>query len=291
MASRKFNKSVPYLLILPALAIIFPLLIYPVFYNVYLSFFSWKVLPPTFNFVKLQNYLDVFNNPVFWNSVKITLQFTGIVVGIQFVLGLGLAYLLNGQKFAKQTTRSIVLIPYISAPAIISLIWRLLWDPDLGQINQILRFFGIRGPGWIADPATSLFSVTVTEIWRGIPFVILVLLAGLQALPDEPYDAAKVDGASSVQIFFLITVPLLKTIIWIVLLFQTIFTLRAFDIIWVLTGGGPGGSTQTLSIMIYRTMFRFWDGGTSSTLSVIILILTLLISFVFFRYLYKEMEV
>jgi multiple sugar transport system permease protein len=207
MASRKFNKSIPYLLILPALAIIFPLLIYPVFYNVYLSFFSWKVLPPAFNFVKLQNYFDVFNNPVFWNSVKITLQFTGIVVGIQFVLGLGLAYLLNGQKFAKQTTRSIVLIPYISAPAIISLIWRLLWDPDLGQINQILRFFGIRGPGWIADPATSLFSVTVTEIWRGIPFVILVLLAGLQALPDEPYDAAKVDGASSVQIFFLITVP------------------------------------------------------------------------------------
>ena len=131
---------------------------------------------------------------------EITLQFTGIVVGIQFVLGLGLAYLLNGQKFAKQTTRSISSSP-ISVPAIISLIWRLLWDPDLGQINQILRFFGIRGP-MDCRSGNLAFSVTVTEIWRGIPFVILVLLAGLQALPDEPYDAAKVDGASSVQIFF-----------------------------------------------------------------------------------------
>ena len=278
------------MLILPALAIIFPLLIYPVFYNVYLSFFSWKVLPPAFNFVKLQNYFDVFNNPVFWNSVKITLQFTGIVVGIQFVLGLGLAYLLNGQKFAKQTTRSIVLIPYISAPAIISLIWRLLWDPDLGQINQILRFFGIRGPGWIADPATSLFSVTVTEIWRGIPFVILVLLAGLQALPDEPYDAAKVDGASSVQIFSHYRTAF-KNHYLDCSSFSNYFHLAGFRYHLGFNRWWTGGSTQTLSIMIYRTMFRFWDGGTSSTLSVIILILTLLISFVFFRYLYKEMEV
>jgi len=291
MASKRFKKSIPYLLMLPALAIIIPLLIYPVLYNIYLSFFSWKVFRPVFKFVKFENYLAILNDPIFLNSLKITLQFTGVVVGIQFILGLGLAYILNGQKFAKQATRSIVLIPYISAPAIISLIWRLIWDPDLGPINQFLRYFGINGPGWISDPATSLFSVTTTEIWRGVPFVVLVLLAGFQSLPDEPYDAAKVDGASSVQIFFLITLPLLKTIIWIVLLFQTVFTLRAFDTIWVLTGGGPGDSTQTLSIMIYRTMFRFWDGGMSSTLSVIILIVTLLISFIFFRYLYKEMEV
>lgn len=291
MTSKKLSKSIPYLLLLPALAVIFPLLIYPVFYNVYLSFFSWQIFPPVFDFVNIQNYADLLSNPIFWNSVKITIYFTFMVVAIQFVLGLGLSSLLHGQIFARQTTRSIMLIPFISAPAIVSLIWRLLWDPDLGQINQILRYFGIRGAGWIADPATSLFSVTVTEIWRGIPFVTLVLLAGLQALPDEPYDAAKVDGASQIQIFFLITLPLLKTIIWIILLFQTIFTLRVFDTIWVLTGGGPGGSTQTLSILIYRTMFRFWDGGTSSTLSVIMLILTLLISVIFFRYLYKEMEV
>jgi len=291
MAPKWFKKSTPYLLMLPALAIIVPLLIYPVIYNVYLSFFSWEVFHPVFKFVKFENYLAILNDPIFLNSLKITLQFTGVVVGIQFILGLGLAYLLNGQKFAKQATRSIMLIPYISAPAIISLVWRLIWDPDLGPINQFLRYFGINGPGWIADPATSLFCVTVTEIWRGVPFVVLVLLAGLHSLPDEPYDAAKVDGASSVQIFFLITLPLLRTIIWIVLLFQTVFTLRAFDTIWVLTGGGPGDSTQTLSIMVYRTMFRFWNGGMSSTISVIILILTVLISFIFFQYLYKEMEV
>lgn len=124
-----------------------------------------------------------------------------------------------------------------------------------------------------------------------MPFVALVLLAGLHVLPPESYDAARVDGASSWQILAYITIPLMKPIILIIILFQTVFTLRVFDTIWILTSGGPADSTLTLSVLIYKAMFRFWDGGQSSTLSVIMLALTLLISFIFFKFLYKEMEV
>ncbi len=276
---------------MPALAIMVILLIYPLFRNLFLSFFSFSVLFPDYQFVALKHYTKLSRDPYFWKAVKITFLYTGVVVSAQFFIGMGIAFLLYRKIRGVRILRVLVLLPYLSSSAVTGLMWRILWDADFGPINQVMRYMGIRGPAWIGSTSTAFWSLTVTETWRSMPFVALVLLAGLQALPRKPYEAAEMDGASRWQVFVHITLPLLKPIILIILLFQTIFTFRAFDIIWILTGGGPGGTTMTLSILIYRTLFRFWKGGASAAISVVMLAFTLIISSIYFRILYKEMKI
>jgi multiple sugar transport system permease protein len=291
MSSRGFRKQlVPYLLLLPSALVVFPLLIYPLIQNVILSFFSYNVVFPRFKYVGSANYSKLLGDKVFQLSVLITLVYTGVSVLAEFVVGMGMALMLNARIALKRAYRLLALSPYLSPPAVVALIWRLLWDPDLGPINLVLRSFGIDGPAWIAQRSTALFSVIFTTVWRDMPFVALVVLAGLQSLPQEPFDAAEVDGATRLQIFRLITLPMLRPVISIILLFQTIFTLRLFDIIWVLTEGGPAGVTMTQSIMIYKTLFRFFDGGQSSAMSVVLLSITGLLSIAYFRVLSKEIQ-
>ena len=280
----------PYCLLLPAFCIIFPILIYPLIRNIYLSFFSYNIIIPDFKFVAFKNYTKILSSQVFLKAVRITLIYTVIAVSVEFVWGMGLALVLNANIRLRRLYRILAILPYLAPPAVIGLIWRLFWDPEFGPINKIIRVFGINGPAWIADKSFALYSVIFTNVWRDMPFVALIFLSGLQSLPRDPYDAAMVDGATRFQIFRLITLPLLKPIISVILLFQTIFTLRTFDIIWILTEGGPGGSTQTISVIIYRTLFRFFDGGRTSAMSVILLSLSGLLSWGYFRVLYKEME-
>lgn len=287
-ASRR--QLVPYLLLLPSAAVVLPLLIYPLIQNVIFSFFSYNVVLPKFRYVGLANYAKLFADKVFRLSVLITLAYTGISVAAEFVFGMAMALMLNARMALRRAYRLLALSPYLSPPAVMALIWRLLWDPDLGPINAVLRSLGISGPAWIAQPSTALFSVIFTTVWRDMPFVALVVLAGLQSLPQEPYDAAAVDGATRFQIFRMITLPMLRPVISIILLFQTIFTLRLFDIIWVLTEGGPASVTMTQSIMIYKTLFRFFDGGQSSAMSVVLLSITGILSLVYFSVLSREIQ-
>ncbi len=291
MSGRAFRKQlVPYLLLLPSAVVVLPLLIYPLIQNVIFSLFSYNVVLPKFTYVGLANYAKLFADRVFHSSVLITLAYTAISVLAEFVFGMAMALMLNARMALRRVYRLLALSPYLSPPAVMALIWRLLWDPDLGPINAVLRSLGIEGPAWIAQPSTALFSVIFTTVWRDMPFVALVVLAGLQSLPQEPYDAAAVDGASRVQIFRMITVPMLRPVISIILLFQTIFTLRLFDIIWVLTEGGPASVTMTQSIMIYKTLFRFFDGGQSSAMSVVLLSITGILSLVYFSVLSREIQ-
>jgi len=288
---RILNRALPYLLLLPAGAVILPLLIYPLFRNLILSFYSYEVLFPQFDYVGLGNYRDLFNREMFLISIRVTLVYTFFAVLFKFVIGMGLALLLNLDIYFRRFLRLFAMIPYLTAPALVALIWRLFWDPDLGPINSVLLVMGVQGPAWIAQKSTALFSVIYTTVWRDMPFVALVFLAGLQSLPEDPYDAAKVDGCTAWQTFWHITIPMLKPIIMIIVLFQTIFTLRIFDIIYVLTGGGPGAATQTFSILIYTTLLRMWQGGAAAATSVILLSITTALSLVFFRVLYREMDV
>lgn len=287
------KKVTPYFLIIPSLIVILLMLIYPLVRNVYLSFQTWNIISPSpiYKFIGFKNYLKLFNDNIFWSSLRITIYYVLLTVSIEFVGGFGLAHYLNLKMKWQTFWRNIAILPWLCPPAVMALIWRLLWDPDLGPFNAILRLFGLKGPAWIADPKMAFYSVAISESWKDLPFVALMLLSGLQSLPQEPYDAAKVDGASSWKIFYFITIPLLKPIILIVILFQIIFKLRSFDIIWIMTGGGPGGSTQTLSILIYKTLFRFFKGGESAALSVIMLFLTVLISIIFFKQIYKETDI
>lgn len=285
-----WRRLVPYMLVLPSLAVIVPVLVYPLIYNVYLSLFEWDLISFSTYYVGFDNYADLFSQGRFWTAVRVTTIFTVVSVLLQLVAGFCLALILNQSLVLKRLMRSLVVLPFIISPAVVGLIWRLIWDPDFGHLNAILTTLGMSPPAWIADTSWALFSVIVTEVWFNSPFVGLVLLAGLQVLPKDPLEAAEVDGATKWQVFRYITIPLMRPIISLILMIQTVFTLRAFDTIWVLTGGGPANSTLTFSILVYRSLFRYFDGGAASTISVIVLLITLIFAGFLFRGFSKEVD-
>lgn len=284
-------RILPYLLLLPPLAVSGMFLIYPLCNNIYLSLFSFGLVNPVYKFVGLTTYSKLFSTPSFWDTIIRTFVFTGSVVTAQFFTGMGIALLLNKEIKGQRLFRFLILLPYVTTRTVVALMWRILFDPDFSPINTFLRWAHFDPPAWIAEPSTALWAVVIAKTWNVMPFVALILLAGLQSLPQEPYDAARVDGGSTWQIFTLVTLPLMRPIIIVVLMFQTIFTFRTFDVIWVLTGGGPGDATTLLGVLIYRTLFWFWKGGTGAAISVVMLIFTLFTCILFFHFLSKELEV
>ncbi len=286
----RIKLFIPYLLLLPAFAILGIILIFPLLKNVYLSLWQWRLMNPSdTDFVALRNYIEMFSDPLFWQVVRFTLVFTGLTISGEFLLGLGSALLLNWMRRGKGIITTLMILPYMVAPISVGLTWRLLWLEN-GIINYILSIFAIQPVEWLVDRTGVLAAVCISQIWRFTPFVTMILLAGLTSMPTEIFDAAEVDGATRWQVFRRLTLPLLRASITVALLFQTIFTLRVFDIIYILTGGGPGTETLPLGILIYKTYFRYMEGGSAASLSVFLLILGALVSWFYIRFVYKEQE-
>jgi multiple sugar transport system permease protein len=286
------RKAVPYLLIAPSFILLAVVLLYPIIYNLFLGFWQWRFTDlDNVKFVGLENYRYlIFEDPDFWPSLKFTLLFTVVTLGVEFFAGLGSALLLNRLKTGKQIITALVLLPYMVAPIAAGLVWRLFWARDFGLVNWGLHFFGVGPVNWLGDAQTALWSVAVPEIWRSMPFVILLLLAGLTSMPTDIFEAARSDGANRWQSFRYLTLPLLLPSITIALVFQSIFKLRVFDLVFILTGGGPGVETTSLGILVYRTYFRYFEGGAAAAQSVVLLVLGAGISFVYLKLLYKQVE-
>jgi len=202
-------------------------------------------------------------------------------------LGLALALLLNHEIRGRGVFRAALLVPMMLPAVVVGVVWRLMLNPNFGAINGTLKGFGFNTEAltWTASPRLALLSVIVVDIWQWTPFVFLVLLAGLQAIPQEPYEAAKIDGSSQWQTFRYVTLPLLKPAILIALLLRTMDLLRVFDQIFILTEGGPGFATETISLYIYRAAFRFFDFGYAAAMSFVLLAITNVISVVYIRFL------
>ncbi|MHB1007456.1 MAG: carbohydrate ABC transporter permease [Chloroflexota bacterium] len=273
----------PYLWLLPTLGILAVLLVYPLLYSLYLSFHNWDLLRPDRlgTFVGLSNYARLLGSTDFRVSLNVTLIWTFITVAAEFVFGFAIALILDKQVRMKGFIRTLCILPMMLTPVVVALMWKFLWSPQFGFINYLLTVLGMRPVDWFSDAVPAMGAVMVTEVWSHTSFVVLVLLAALQALPEEPYEASRIDGASKIQSFWYITVPLLTPAIVVVLIFRTIFAFRAFDLIWVLTGGGPVNSTLTLSVYIYRLAFRYWDLGYASALAWVMLIISMIISIIY----------
>jgi len=203
---------------------------------------------------------------------------------------LGLAVLLDRPLRGRSLFRSALLIPMMLPPVVVGVVWRLMLNADFGAINGTLKGAGANTDSltWTASPVLALASVIAVDIWQWTPFMFLVLLAGLQAIPQEPYEAALIDGSSAWQTFRYVTLPLLKPAILIALLLRTMDLLRVFDQIFILTEGGPGFATETVSLYIYRTAFRFFDFGYAAAMSFVLLVLTNIISVSYIRLLQKQ---
>lgn len=279
------RESTPYLILVPTIAFILMITIFPMVYSLYISFLDINLMKPYAkeSFIGFGNYLYLLQDGRFWNSMINTLVLTGSGVTIEFMLGLGIALLLNREIRGSRVIRTLILVPFMTTPVVIGLIWRFLYHYDLGFINYFLRLIHLPGYLWLSDKSMALKSVIIVDVWQWTPLVALILLAGLQSLPREPYEASMVDGCSLWQTFRYITFPLLSPAILVALLIRTMDAIKLYDLIYVLTGGGPGITTETISFYLYVIGFKFFYIGRASAGSYFLLIIIIMISMLYIR--------
>src|SRR5262245_38569276 len=259
--------------LLPGLVFLFAIDLIPLLYSLWVSFYDWWLIRPRdVRFVGLANYVRLAVDPEARRAVVVTTLFTVGAVVVEFLAGLGLA-LLFAQPFRfLRPLRVLLLLPLFVVPVVGATMWRVIFHPEVGVLNYYLGWLGLGQPAWLSDPTLALVSITLVDAWRTIPFMFLVLYAGLEVLPAELFEAAAVDGASRWQSFRYVTVPLLTYIMLVALLIRGMDAFREFDIIFVLTSGGPGTATQTIQILNYRA-FGLGHMGVANSIGIVTLIL------------------
>jgi multiple sugar transport system permease protein len=240
-------------------------------------------------FVGLTNYITVLTSSQFWNSLMVTLLFTSTAVALEVLLGFVVALLLSQGLRGERLFRIILIFPLVTTPVVVGLTWRALFNNQYGIINYYLGIMGLPTPNWLGDIVMGFPSVVLVDCWQWTPFTGLILLAGLQALPRAPYEAAMIDGASRLQIFRSITLPLLRPAIIVAIVFRGVDAFKTFDNIYVLTQGGPGSTTDVLSFLAYRTGFWFFRMGESAAIAILMLICSTILTTLSLRFLWSEM--
>lgn len=269
---------------LPSLIALILVLAVPLVYSLITSFFDTNLKYPGLGeFLGLQNYIETLKDPYFIDSVLTTVKFTVFLVVIEFLVGLSIALLLNNIYKGRNFFFTIIIVPMMITPIAVGLIWRLLLHSDLGIVNYLLSLIGISGRAWLADASIALKTVMFIDIWQNVPYMVLVILAGLVTLPTEPYEAAAIDGASRIQSFFRLTVPMMIPTFSVVMLLRTITALKTYDLIFVLTRGGPGTTTEVISYHIYQQAFRYLEIGKASAMSYLLLLMIIPVAFLFIK--------
>lgn len=268
--------SRPFLLTVPMLSMLLFISIYPLIYSCTLSFFYYYLTKPAeMRFVGLDNYVSALFSYPFQRAAINTIIFTLTVVLAEFLLGFGMALLLFEDFKGRGIVTSVLLFPLMLSPVLAGIMWRLMFHPQQGIIDYLLNLMGIPSILWLGNVFYAMVAVIVTDIWQWTPFMFAALLAGMSSLPREPYEAAQIDGASFWQTTREITLPLLRPLILVFVLLRSIDAFRTFDLIYAITGGGPGFATETLSMLIYRIGFMTFDMGEASALSYIVIFLFL----------------
>jgi len=275
------DKHLKWYLVLPALLFLLGVCIYPLAVSLRLSFYQWNLAKPSVlrRFIGLANYANIFRDELWFSALKNTLLFVVVSVGIEFLLGLAFALLVSGEIKGKRAIRSMVLIPTMIAPVVVGLIWKMFLNSQYGILNYSLTLFGVRPHIDLLGSVTlALPSIILVDIWEWSPFIAVVLLAGILAIPHYQYEAAIVDGASVWHKFVFITLPFLTPCILVVLLIRVMDTFKIFDLVYVLTQGGPGSATEVMSSYIYRQGFKTLNMGYAAAMSYILLIIIIIVS-------------
>jgi multiple sugar transport system permease protein len=286
-APSKRELLLPFFLVAPALVVLLTLSIYPLIYSITISLQQQTASGVVWSLV---HFKRLASDGFFQTALVHTVVYATAALTCEFLLGLGLALLLNQQIRGRELFRASLLVPMMLPTVVVGVVWRLLLHPNFGAINGTLKQIGVDTESltWTASPRLAFLAVIAVDVWQWTPFVFLVLLAGLQAIPQEPYEAALIDGSTRWQTFRHVTLPLLKPAILIVLLLRTMDLLRVFDQVFILTEGGPGFGTEMISLYIYRTAFRFFDFGYAAAMSFVLLLLTNVVSVVYLKLLQDE---
>jgi len=266
--------------LVPSMTVLVAILFYPLAYSIWLSFYNYYLPVPRKSFVGLDNFRYVLEDSAFWEALSVTARFTGAAVALELVAGAAVALLLDSRIPCRRFVNTVVLLPMTITPAVAGLLMRWMFESNWGLVNYFLSLVGIRGPGWTGDPAWALWSLVLADAWQNTPFVIVVLYAGLQSVPAEPLEAAMVDGATRTQTLTHVVFPFLRPLVLFVLIIRSMDAFRIFDQVCVMTGGGPGTTTQTITFYNYVMAFRLLRMGRASALGVItLLILSVVIGF------------
>jgi multiple sugar transport system permease protein len=270
------DRTLRWVMIIPALITIICVTIYPLLYSLYMSFFSYNIINPP-RFIGLTNYQRILTDDRFWHSVQVTFSFAVPEFILEVTIGFGLALLINRDLKGKNFIRSVILIPLMLTPVVVGLNWRVMFNYDFGIINWIIGQFGIGKIDWVNDVNYALPALVILEVWRVVPFDMLVFSAGLAALPEDPFEAAEMDGASPWQQLRLLTIPMLRPLFVVIAIFRSYELIRVFDPVYTLTGGGPGRATETISFQIFNRLFDGWQVGFASATSYVLFLISLII--------------
>jgi multiple sugar transport system permease protein len=218
-------------------------------------------------------------DPNFWVIMSNTFVQVFSTVILQVIIGLLLALLFSREVRGMNVARALLIVPMMVTPVVVGVIWRMALNPEYGIVNYLLSLVHVVGPDWLSSPSLAMVSIVLTDVWLSTPFVTIILIAGISSLSREPFEAAKVDGANAFQSFFYITLPFLKPVIWVAIMFRLIDSFKRFDSIFIMTGGGPGISTETLNLYAYNTAFFYMDTGYASALGSFLFIIIAVVSF------------
>lgn len=279
---RKGGKYFPHLLISPSLLIILGVFIIPVFYSLFTSVCHYDMASRTFEFVGLKNYISMFGDKYFLNSMKLTLVFTVLSVFAEIALGIGVAVVLNQKFFGRGFVRGLMILPWALPSVVNAVMWKWILNGNYGVLNAaLLKFNIIDAPHvWLGQPDSAFISMLLVNIWKETPYVVLLTIAALANIPDDVYEAAKIDGANAWKSFWSITLPMIKPVVLILTITKTIWALQTFDLVHILTSGGPAAGTELMSFYIHKNTFKFLDFGYGSamsyTLGIICFVLTII---------------
>jgi multiple sugar transport system permease protein len=256
----------------PALLVMLTMTVFPFVYTLTLSLCRWSLtFARPLTFIGLGNYQAILTSPDFWNSAGRTFWYLGTCVSVEFVMGILIAFLLDTQFIGRNLVRALILLPMVMAPVVAGLIWRFIFNDEWGLANDLLGLFGFSSKAWLVNPPLAFFAVILADVWQWTPFIVLITLAGLQAVPRELTEAARVDGATWLQIQRFVSLPTIRPVLLIGLLIRVIDAFRSVDQIFVMTYGGPGVTTSVLGFYTYIKGFKFFDMGYTAALGIMML--------------------
>ena len=283
IVDRRPVEWLPYLLSLPALLVCIGILI-PFVTAAYYSLLRYRLnLPMMKGFIWFGNYQSFLTDAEFWNTVRVSLEYTALTVGVELVLGLVIALLLQKQTRFNNFASIMLLLPLMTAPALASLMWKLMTNPNFGVLSYFVQLLGVSDFKWASSPNSALFTVVLVDVWVYTPFIMILLLAGLRSLPQQPFEAAALDGVPRQFVFFRITLPMLTPYIITAALFRLLDSIQQFDIIYSMTQGGPGNTLLVFQVRAYLDFYQYTNVGRSAALLMILWAITYALSNVFIK--------
>ncbi|WP_306259119.1 carbohydrate ABC transporter permease [Pararhizobium sp. IMCC21322] len=286
MQMANVNRLTPYMFLAPAVVILVIALLYPIGYMIYASFLDWNPSQRIgeAEFVGLRNYINLLGDESFRESLSVTLKFAGIVVFLEMLVGVGLALLLDRNIRGMSALRTLFILPMMIAPIVVGLMWRYMYHPTVGIFNRTLKSLGFESVPWLSDGSWAFASVIIADVWQWTPFIFILSLAALQSLPQSALEASRIDGATGWQQIWHIKLPLMMPVLIVTCLLRLIDAFKVLEVVLVLTNGGPGLSTEILSLRISRTASEFRELGEAAAMSNYLLIVLLLLTLAMFFY-------